>query len=65
MFPLPPEEAGKAERVVTRWVRQLHYDESENAAGGGNVSTTLGSYGSVVQHGSLEQIVKKGVVGQT
>jgi hypothetical protein len=45
-------------------VWQLHYDESENAAGGGSVLTTLDSYGSVAQHGSLKQIVK-GVVGKT
>lgn len=65
MFPPSPEEAGEAERVVTRWVGQLDYDESENATGGGSVLTTLGNYGSVAQHESLKQIVKKGVVGRT
>jgi hypothetical protein len=44
---------------VILWVRQLHYDESENATDDWSESNMLGSDCFGVQHGSLKQAVKR------
>ena len=57
--PQAPEEAGAGAQGVTRWVRQLRYDESENVSDDESELRTLHSDGSVVQHGSLNRAVKR------